>query len=314
VIDPRADAGTPSPRTELGQPRDDGLVARAARALLRRALLRGLRPARHRHAPPEGLVADGRARVTRLRLTGARGQPLAAWLAQPLPPGDRPVPLVVALHGWGANASTLWPIVEPLATAGFAVVLCDATCHGESGDEGFASLPRFADDLGAVLAALQDQPGLDIARVALLGHSVGAAAVLLHAAHSGGVRAVVSLAAFAHPRDVMQRWLREHRLPQRWLGEAILDEVQRTIGARFDDIAPLNVAVHIACPVLIVHGTRDSTVPVGDAERLLGRLRHGAMLALEADHDLRAALVPQAAHLVRFLSTHLLEPVDVSAR
>jgi pimeloyl-ACP methyl ester carboxylesterase len=314
VIDPRADAGTRPPRTDQVDPRDSGIVARAARALLRRALLRGLRPPRHRHAPPEGLIADGRARVTRLRLTGARGQPLAAWLAHPLPPRDRPAPLVVALHGWGANASTLWPIVDPLATAGFAVALCDATCHGESGDEDFASLPRFADDLAAVLGALRREPGLDLARVALLGHSVGAAAVLLQAARGGDVRAVVSLSAFAHPREVMQRWLREHHLPQRWLGEAILDEVQRTIGARFDDIAPLHVAARIACPVLIVHGTRDSTVPVGDAERLLGRLRHGAMLALEADHDLRAALVPQAAHLVRFLSSHLLEPIDVSAR
>lgn len=127
------------------------------------------------------------------------------------------------------------------------------------------------------------------------------------------MRAVVSLAAFAHSREVMLRWPHEHRLLQRWLGDAILDEVQHMIGARFDDIALLHVAAHIVCPVLIVHGTRDATVPVRDAERLLGTTAHGAMPTIEADRDLRAALAPQAAQVVRLLSTHLIETRDPSA-
>jgi uncharacterized protein len=125
---------------------------------------------------------------------------------------------VVAVHGWGANGSTLAAMVEPLTHAGMAVVLFDAASHGDSSAEAFSSLPRFAEDLAAVLDAIRGNTSIDADRVALLGHSVGAGAVLLHTARQGRVRAIVSLSAFAHPREVMERWLQEHHIPRRWIG------------------------------------------------------------------------------------------------
>lgn len=234
-----------------------------------------------------------------LRLTGQRGQTLAAWLARPA--ASTRAPVVIVLHGWGANASTLWPVVEPLTTAGLAVLLLDAANHGDSSPEAFSSLPRFAEDLASARRALATLDGVDATQVALLGHSVGAAAVLLHAAADPSVRAVVSLAAFAHPAEVMQRWLREHHLPMRWPGRAILDEVQQTIGARFDDIAPLRSITRITAPVLLVHGEHDEVVPLSDMLRLRALARHADALVVGGGHDLREALPPHAPRLVRFL-------------
>lgn len=278
-------------------------------AVLHAMLLRGLRAPRLPHPPgwTEGLPgASGACAITPFQVHGARGQRLAAWMA--LPPSasaSQPVPVVVAVHGWGANASTLAPMVQPLVRAGIAAVLFDAANHGDSSAEAFSSLPRFAEDLAAVLHALRHQPGLDTGRVALLGHSVGAAAVLLHTARQGGVRAIVSLSAFAHPREVMERWLQEHHIPRRWIGEAILEHVQQVIGERFDHIAPQHQLAHIPCPVLLVHGGQDRTVPLLDAQRLHGLLRQGQLLVVDGDHDLRVALAPHADRLVNFLSTHL---------
>jgi dipeptidyl aminopeptidase/acylaminoacyl peptidase len=274
------------------------------RPLLHRALLRGLRPERIAHEPPPERLPLRAGRVRRLALTGRRGQQLAAWLVMPEGvDAARPVPAVLALHGWGANASTLWPVVDPLTDAGMAVLLLDASCHGASGDEAFMSLPRFADDLAAALAALRDEPGIDAGRIALLGHSVGAAACLLHAAQGGGVAAVVSLAAFAHPRQVMERWLAEHRIPRRWIGEAILEHVQQVIGERFERIAPLNLVGHIECPVLLVHGRHDRTVPLADALALQQAGGSTELLVVDADHDLRAALTPHAPAIIDFLAS-----------
>jgi alpha-beta hydrolase superfamily lysophospholipase len=42
----------------------------------------------------------------------------------------QPMPAVLTMHRWGANAATLWPVVPPLHAAGFAVLLLDARCHG----------------------------------------------------------------------------------------------------------------------------------------------------------------------------------------
>jgi pimeloyl-ACP methyl ester carboxylesterase len=92
-----------------------------------------------------------------------------------------------------------------LHAAGFAVLLIDARCHGRSDDEAFTSMPRFAEDIAAGLAWLRLQPEIAGDRLALLGHSVGAAAALLHACRHHDVRAVVSLSAFAHPRGHMSR-------------------------------------------------------------------------------------------------------------
>jgi pimeloyl-ACP methyl ester carboxylesterase len=267
-------------------------------------LLRGLRPPRMKHVPRWTESHFGGLSAVQVR--GSRGQHLAAWLA--LPEGacaERPAPVVVALHGWGANASTLSPLVDPLVRAGIAVVLFDAASHGDSSTEEFSSLPRFAEDLAAVLDSLRKLPAIDAHRTALLGHSVGAAAVLLHAARHGGVRAVASLSAFANPREVMERWLQEHRIPRRWIGTAILEHVQAVIGERFDHIAPQHRLPDIDCPVLLVHGSRDQTVPLSDARRLQSSLRRGELLVVEGDHDLREALVPHAGHIVRFFSAHL---------
>jgi dipeptidyl aminopeptidase/acylaminoacyl peptidase len=281
-------------------------VARLTRPLLHRALLRGLRPARLRHEAPLDRRPAAGAGLHVLQLVGARGQRLAAWLALPTQASaGQPVPAVVAVHGWGANASTLWPVVDPLRAAGIAVLLFDAAAHGQSSDEDFSSLPRFAEDVAAALAWLHTDTRIDAQRLALLGHSVGAAAVLLHGARRGGVKAIVSLSAFAHPRELMERWLREHHIPRRWIGSAILEHVQATIGERFERIAPVNVAPDIDCPVLLVHGARDTTVPLDDAQRLHAALHDGELLVVDGEHDLRAALQPHAPRIVGFLSARL---------
>jgi pimeloyl-ACP methyl ester carboxylesterase len=292
-----AAAQTATPRWRMPQP---------VRAALHWLLLRGLRAPRLPHEPGWADGMSGAWDMTPFQVRGARGQHLAAWLALPRTArAASPVPVVVAVHGWGANGSTLAPMVEPLVRAEIAVVLFDAASHGDSSDEAFSSLPRFAEDLAAVLEALRGHPAIDAGRIGLLGHSVGAAAVLLHTARQGGVRAVVSLSAFAHPRDVMERWLKEHHIPRRWVGAAILEHVQEVIGERFDHIAPEQQLAHITCPVLLVHGEQDQTVPLSDAHRLQSSLRCGELLVVQGDHDLRVALAPHADQLVRFFSTHL---------
>lgn len=293
---------TTATRSATSRPR----LPHPIRALLHALLLRGLRAPRLPHAPGwhDGLSGD--QGLVAFQVRGARGQTLAAWLALPPSAGvERPVPVVVAVHGWGANGSTLSAMVDPLVRAGIAVVLFDAASHGESSSEAFSSLPRFSEDLGAVLDTLRGMQAIDSSRVGVLGHSVGAAAVLLHAARHGGALAVVSLSAFAHPREVMERWLQEHHIPRRWIGTAILEHVQDVIGERFDHIAPLHQLPRIACPVLLVHGARDETVPLCDAHRLHAALRRGDLLVVDGDHDLRQSLAPHSGELVRFFCTHL---------
>jgi dipeptidyl aminopeptidase/acylaminoacyl peptidase len=283
----------------------------AMRRLAHRAILRGLRAPRlaHSQGPDEqGLAAD---RVREVRIPGPRGRRLFGWLVSPPVAAERPAPAVLAMHGWGANAAMMWPVVPPLHAAGFAVLLIDARCHGRSDDETFTSMPRFAEDIAAGLAWLRQQPDVFADRLALLGHSVGAAAALLHASRHDDVRAVVSLSAFAHPREVMRRFMAEKRVPYPVLGWYVLRHVQRVIGTSFDDIAPLTTLARVRCSTLLVHGRGDSTVPVGDAQRLLAASGRARLLLVDGDHDLRKAMAPHAKTLVDFLRTSCAWPAAV---
>jgi hypothetical protein len=103
------------------------------RAALHGLLLRGLRAPRLPHAPGWKEGSSGGQGLIAFQVRGGRGQTLTAWLALPrAADAEQPVPVVVGVHGWGANGSTLAPIVEPLVRAGIAVALFDAAGHVDS--------------------------------------------------------------------------------------------------------------------------------------------------------------------------------------
>ena len=287
----------------------------ALRRVLHRVILRGLRAPRivDPLVPGDPRVAPDLVRE--VRITSPRGKRLVGWLVSPPSAFPSPVPAVVVMHGWGANAAMMWPVAPPLHDAGFAVLLIDARCHGRSDDEEFTSMPRFAEDIAAGLAWLRQQPGIASNRLALLGHSVGAAAALLHASGHCDVRAVVSLAAFAHPREVMRTWMAEKRVPYPLVGWYVMRHVQRVIGSSFNDIAPVNTIARAHCPVLVVHGRTDSVVPMADAMRLITRSARARLLLVDGGHDLRETLAPHADALVEFLRAACMvdAPDDVAA-
>lgn len=268
-------------------------------AALRLAVHRSLAPARVGNR-----LLPAQPGWQRLRVSTQRGRSLSVWLQA----DARPAPLLLAVHGWGGNADSLLPLAAPLRRAGYAVALFDTRCHGDSDEDDFASLPRFAEDLEAVLAALAGQPGIDPRRIAVFGHSVGAGAALLAASRRPDIAAVVSLAAFAHPAEMMRRWLTGKGLRSPWLQAALLNYVQRVIGFRFDDIAPIHTIARSQCPVLLLHGEDDDTVPADDARRLLAAAaRDNVRLRLLAgSHDEFAEIDRHLDEVLGFLGEALV--------
>ncbi|BAL22519.1 alpha/beta hydrolase [Azoarcus sp. KH32C] len=235
-----------------------------------------------------------------VRIPTANGRQLHAWLIPRAATGRAPG--VVLVHGWGGNAQAMLPLAGPLHRAGFTTLLIDARCHGLSDADTFASLPRFAEDASHACDWLAARTDIDAQRIALLGHSVGAGAVLLAAARRADIAAVVSVSAFAHPEEMMRRVLAAKRIPD-VLARYILRHVERTIGHRFDDIAPLASIARLRCPVLLVHGEQDIIVPPADARRLHAAARPGAvdLLILSGDHESFTDMERELAAVVVFL-------------
>ena len=118
-----------------------------------------------------GVLAGARGLESR-RLSGANGEPLR-FLA---PQGATNAPAVIIAHGFSGSTPFMLGFAQPLARAGYGVMLLDFDGHGAARtrlDDG--SLQR---NLDAAYAALLAQPEIDPARVALLGHSMGSGAVM----------------------------------------------------------------------------------------------------------------------------------------
>lgn len=122
------------------------------RRLVHLGIERGLRAPRvlHAHLPNAfGLAPD---RIQQVHIPTAGGKRLTGRWVLPPPGFARPAPAVLVMHGWGSNAAMMGPVVPPLHSASFAVLLIDARCHGHSDDETFTSMPRFAEDIASGLA------------------------------------------------------------------------------------------------------------------------------------------------------------------
>jgi uncharacterized protein len=281
-------------------------------------LLAALRWAVHRSLAPERVVAGGTPaelglRHEEVRITTENGKSLSGWLI-PAEQNDRTAAVVI-LHGWGGNAGSMLPLAPHLHRTGFTILLVDARCHGRSDEDSFASMPRFAEDLGHAIDWLKARSDVDPQAISVVGHSVGAGAALLAAAERHDIATVVSIAAFTHPAAMMKRWLESKGIPFRPLGWLLLSYVEWVIGRRFDDIAPVNTIRRVRCPTLLVHGGGDQTVPVAEAHAIHAARtgEHVQLKVVAGSHDDYADLDRELPALAEFLRRHAGRPASVPA-
>lgn len=247
-----------------------------------------------------GSPADFGLPYREINIPTSKGNRLFAWWL----PATSPSTTAILLHGWGGNAELMLPLALPLHRAGLNVLLLDSRNHGRSDSASFSSLPRFAEDAGEAINWVKTHTsGLPV-RIVLLGHSVGAGAVLFEASRRHDISAVISISAFAHPEWMMRRYFKRLSIPEPFACWT-LRYIEWIIGHRYDEIAPMHTACRVECPVLLVHGTADETVPLTDALAIRDNC-NGSLLELllieNADHDSVDKVEEHSNQLVGFLA------------
>lgn len=227
-----------------------------------------------RHAVP--------AAATELILHSEDGVRLHA-LHRPARDGARPDLAIVLGHGF--TGSTAQPAVRRVM-AGFSayagVLALDFRGHGRSGGLSTVGDIESAD----VAAAVRWVRANGYRRVASVGFSMGAAAVVRHAGLHGDVDAVVSVSGpsrwYYRGTAPMRRvhWLIETRTG-RWVARRVL-RTRVADGWQSLPLSPRELAPRIApVPLLVVHGDADTYFPLDHPRELVACAGPSAQLWVE---------------------------------
>ena len=175
--------------------------------------------------------------------------------------------LVVLGHGVTGNKDRPFLVVlaEALAEAGLPTVRFSFSGNGDSGGQFVDStISKEVDDLGAVLDAAGERA------ICYVGHSMGGAVGVLRASRDERIRLLVSLAGMVHTTAFNEREFGEVEPdagcmwdePECPLSRAYVDDMN-SIGTVVDRAGAIQV------PWLLVHGSEDDVVPVGDSHDIV---------------------------------------------
>jgi pimeloyl-ACP methyl ester carboxylesterase len=178
------------------------------------------------------------------------------------PGGDA---VAVLLHGWRADSSSMFPLVDSVRGEGYTAVAFDAPGHGSSRGD-LATITEYAEAAEAVVRAAGE------VRI-LVAHSLGAIAAAAAWARTGApVDGVVFVAPTCTLTGVLERWRPEaiRITPERKAG--IYRELHRRNGTPVSYWDVSTLAPDLACPVLAIHDPDDPVVPFSETEAIAAAL------------------------------------------
>jgi len=199
-----------------------------------------------------------------LTLTTADGIRLTGWRL--VPPSPRGVVLVQ--HGYGTCRADPLRLIALVYEGGYAVVSVDFRGHGESGGHcTFGRQERL--DVQAMVEAVAADQRLRRLPIGYLGISMGAAVGMLAAAEDPRIQAVVSDSSYARLAPMVWRYQRmAYGLPEApfgWITGACL---ACALGVPLSSLDPARAVRMLRCPLMIIHGAEDLSIPVSHAREL----------------------------------------------
>ncbi len=210
------------------------------------------------------------------RIRSFDGEQIPAFVFMPRAPSRTPSPVVVWIHGGPESQFVpgFNPVIQYLVHAGYAVVAPNVR-----GSTGYGKRYHHLDDVRKRLDSVRDlealhawlcaHPGLDHTRAALMGGSYGGYMVLAGLAFqphlwAAGVDVVgiSSLVTFLENTSAYRRRFREREYGSLEHDREFLIEA-----------SPITYVDQMRAPLLIIHGSNDPRVPLGEAEQMHQVLR-----------------------------------------
>lgn len=234
------------------------------------------------------------------RVRSFDGEMIPAFLYRPRNPIREPAPVVLSVHG-GPEAQyipTFNPVIQYLVYRGYAVLAPNVR-----GSTGYGKRYHHLDDVEKRLDSVRDlaalhgwlpSAGLDPTRAALMGGSYGGYMTLAGLAFQPDLWAagvdVVGMSNLVTFLENTSSWRRKFR--EREYGSLERDR-EFLLSA-----SPITRIDDMRAPLLIIHGTNDPRVPLGEAEQI-----HAALKAKGVETEL--LVYPDEGHGLQKLKNRL---------
>lgn len=185
---------------------------------------------------------------------------------------------LIVLIGHGVTGNKDRPFVvslaETLASKGFPTLRFSFAGNGQSeGRFQDATISKEVDDLGSVIDAVSGR------RVVYVGHSMGGAVGVLRTSEDERIQFLVSLAGMVHTKQFAEIEFGGEVPDEGMMWE---DPDCPLSSAYMEDLRGIKTLVDcgesIDVPWLLVHGSEDDVVPIGDSEDIIAKANDKAEL------------------------------------
>lgn len=258
--------------------------------------------------PVETTPGDLAARAREVRFLAGDGLALEGVLAPP----EAGRPVLLFQHGVGANRDDMVPWAKVFAAAGYGVLAFDWRAHGRSEGRLIGFGATEAADVAGALAFLARDPSTRGRPVGIVAQSMGAGIVAQAAAVLGPeVRCLVLDSPFGDLGRMARNRMRFLGplgvLPARVVGGT----AWALLGATPDSVRPEEALRAFAPrPILVMHGTADEVIPVGEGRALLAAYPGPKRSWIAAGRAHVRAREEEAARWFREVATFLAENLE----
>ena len=227
------------------------------------------------------------------------GLNLKAWFI----PSDKSNNTIIVMHGYPTNKADVLPFSMFLLKK-FNVFLFDFRSFGES--EGSYTTVGFKEvnDLDGAVNYLENRK--DVKNIGALGFSLGGSVALMN--KNNDIKAIVSDSAYSNLNNMIESMYKNF-----YFLKYPFVQLTRIYGKMFfnvdlKDVSPATAIKNINKPVLIIHGKKDSQIPVNEANVLHNANKKTELWVVDnADHGATYALnkVEYEKRVLEFFEKHL---------
>lgn len=202
-----------------------------------------------------------------LEIESFDGFKLKGYYYNKYPKSDK---VIIIHHGYTASHYVCVQFLDIFFDQGFNILLVDMRSHGDSEGKYITYGYKEQQDLDLWVDLIRSRIGKD-GIIGLHGQSMGGATVLMYGGnYSNKIDFVIADCAYSNGKEILRYQFKQAEVPFFPVYNIVKRECKNKCGFDMDKISPIDCIKDKDIPVLFIHGTGDTVVPVTMSEKMFG--------------------------------------------